>query len=195
MTSYVDGIPLRGTAQWTDDGIQLFGVPKQNDPRVQAAHFEALGAYVESGSPKPKHSFTIHTRFDEAGARISWIRAAYLAAFAALGWSCIFRRVMDPYRSQLKYPDAMTLPTYIFRDHSAPPEVRRVLLVDRPEELRCVAVMLGEHMVFLPGLFRPMTCEELAEAFASKREEGDRLTASLGGKEVPWPRWPTYFLD
>jgi hypothetical protein len=193
-TSYADGIPLRGTAQWTDDGIQLFGVPKQNHPKVQAAHFEALDAFVESRNPNPNHSFTVHTHFDEARARISWIRSAYLVAFAALGWTYIFRDVMEPFRSQFKKPDTKILPTYILRNPSASPTERRVLLVNEPDELRCVAVVLGEHMVCLPGMFRPMTCKELAEAFVRRREAG-RLNMEFHGKEVPWPRWPTYFLD
>lgn len=115
VTSYADGIPLRGTAQWTDDGIQLFGIPRQNHPKVQADHFEALHTFVESRNPNPKHSFTVQTRFDEARARISLIRSAYLAAFAALGWSYIFREVMDPFRSQFKQPDEKILTTYILR--------------------------------------------------------------------------------
>ncbi|MEV0241941.1 hypothetical protein AB0I06_18695 [Streptomyces sp. NPDC050674] len=195
VTSHVDGIPLRGTAQWTESGVQIFGIPKQNDPKVQAAHIEALDAYVESGNPRPNHSFTIHTRFDETRARISWIRAAYLAAFAALGWSYIFRGVMEPYRKQLQQPDISVAQAYILRDSNAPSEERRVLLVDHPDELRCVAVVMGEHTVFLPSIFRPMTCDELADAFASKRAEGDRLSVSMDGKKVPWPRWATYFLD
>jgi hypothetical protein len=150
-TFHVDGIPLRGTAQWTEGGLQLFDVPKQNDPKVQAAHFQALDAYAESGNPNPNVSVTIHTRFDEARARLSWIRSAYLAAFAALGWSYIFREVMDPFREQLKQPDAQIIPTYILRNPAASPGERRMLLVDQPDELRCVAVMLGEHTVFLPG--------------------------------------------
>ena len=195
MTSHVDGIPLRGIAQRTDNGVQLFGVPKQNDPNVQAAHFEALDALVEGGIPATNYSFTIHTRFDEARARISWIRAAYLAAFAALGYSYIFRGVMDPYRKQLQQPDVELVPTHVLRDPNASPEVRRILLVDRPDELRCVAVVMGERTVFLPGIFEPMTSDELVEAFKAKQAEGDRLRVDLGGKKVPWPNRATYFMD
>lgn len=194
-TFYADGIPLRGTAQWTEDGLQLFGVPKQNDPKVQAAHFQAVDAYVDSGNPSPNLSFTIHTPFDEARARLSWIRSAYLAAFAAFGWSYIFREVMEPFREQLKRPDARIIPTYILRNPSASPNELRILLIDQPDELRCVAVMLGEHTVFLPGIFRPLSCEQLAEAFANRREADGNLRVNLNGKEMPWPRWPTYFLD
>lgn len=195
VTLHADGIPLRGTAQWTAKGVQIFGVPKQNDPRIQAAHFKALDAYVESGNPAPNLSFTVHPRFDEARARLSWIRAAYLAAFAALGWSYILRPVMDPVRDQLKNPNDRILSTYIFHNANASPDERRVLLVDSPDELRCVAVVMGEHTVFLPGLWRPMTWEALAEAFARRRAAGDQLSVNLDGNEAPWPTKPTYLLD
>src|ERR1022692_895759 len=102
-------------------------------------------------------SFTVHTRFDEARARLSLIRAAYLAAFAALGWSYILRLVMQPIRDQLKNPTAQILETYIFRDPESSNATRRVLLVDDPDDLKCVAVMLGEYSIFLPGLWNPLT--------------------------------------
>jgi hypothetical protein len=194
-TSHADGIPLRGVAQRTEDGIQMFGVPKRNDPRVQAAHFKALDAYVDSGDPNPNHSFTIHTRYEEARARLSWIRSAYLAAFAAFGWSYIFRSVMDPLREQLQKPDERIVPTYILRDTTTPPDMRRILLVDDPDELRCVAVVTGEHTVFLPGLFRTQTFEEITSALASLRAEAGTVSVNFNGKELPWPARPTYFLD
>src|SRR6266508_4504251 len=69
------------------NGIPLVGIAKQNDPSAQAAYLKALDSLAEDGSPSSGFSFKIHTRFDEARARLSLIRAAYLAAFAALGWS------------------------------------------------------------------------------------------------------------
>lgn len=194
-TVYANGVPLRATAQWTGESIQIFGVPGQNDPKVQAAHFEAMDAYVDSRDPNPNISFTINGRYSEARARYSWIRSAYLAAFAALGWSYIFRPVMKPITDQLRDPTAEVLPTYMFRDPSAQPDFRRILLVDEPEELRCVVVAMGEFMVFLPGLFHPLTWPQLADAFGQRRSADNRLTVNLNGKEVPWPRWATYFLD
>jgi hypothetical protein len=195
MTSYVDGIPLRGIAQRTSDGFQLFGVRKQNHPDVHAAYFAALDAYVESGNPPRDHSFTIQTPFDERRARISWIRAAYLAAFAALGYRYILRDVMKPYRQQLEEPDAELVPTYTLREHYASPETRRMLLVEAPDELRCVAVLMGNHTVFLPSISQPVTCHELAQVFSGLRTEGDRPTITLSGQAVPWPTQATYRLD
>ena len=194
-TSFIDGVPLRGTAESTENGISLVGIPQQNDPRVQADYIDALGSLADAGSAGSRFSFTIHTRFDEARARLSLIRAAYLAAFAALGWSYILRPVMQPIRDQLKSPEDQILETYIFRDPGSSAAANRLLLVDDPDELRCVAVMLGEYSVFLPGLWRAMTWDEVAAAFSRRRETGDRLNLTLQGKEMPWPKRPTYFID
>ena len=197
VTSYAAGIPLRGTAQWTEDGIQIFGVPRQNNPKEQAAHLAALDVYVESRDPRPNHSFTIRTRYSETRARISWIRSAYLAAFAALGWSYIFQSVMEPYRRQMAEPDEEVVPTYILRDVDAPSDLRRILIVTEPDDLRSVAVVMGEHTVFLPGIpmLRPQTCVQLVSACKSRADIDQNIKVNLSGKVIPWPRWPTYLLD
>ena len=87
------------------------------------------------------------------------------------------------------------LETYIFRDPESSNSSRRLLLVEEPAELSCVAVMLGEYSVFLPGLWHPLTLEEITAAFCRRREVADRLNLALRGKEVPWPKRPMYFLD
>jgi hypothetical protein len=194
-TSYIDGIPLRGTAQSTEDGISLVGVPRQNDPRIEAAYMRALDSLANDKDASHRFSFTVHTRFDEARARLSYIRASYLAAFAGLGWPYILRSIMQPIRDQLKSPKPQLLETYIFRDPDSPRSTKRLLLVNEPDELRCVAVMVGEYGTFLPGVWNPLTWEELAAAFCQRREDGDRLNVTLRGKEVPWPKRPMYLLD
>jgi HNH endonuclease len=195
-TAYIDGIPMRGDARSTDDGIIIEGVPKQNSPREYAAFMGLLQSLTESGGDAAgRISFTIHTRFDEARARFSLIRAAYLAAFAGLGWSYILRPVMQSVRDQLMNPEARTLDSYIFRDPDSPTSARRLLLVEEPDELRCVAVNIGEYSVFLPDWHRPMTWGETSEAFCRMSDAGGSLSLSLQGKEIPWPRSPVYFLD
>jgi hypothetical protein len=195
MTAYINGSPMRGTAQSTDSGISLVGVPKQNNPKAQASYEKALDSLTQGSSSSTGFSFTIHTRFDEPRARLSLIRAAYLAAFAALGWSYILRPVLQPIRDQLRNPGTQALETYMFRDQDASNTSRRILLVDEPSELRCIVIMLGEYSVFLPGLFNTRTWDETSAAFSSRRGKDDRLNVTLRGKEMPWPKWPTYFLD
>jgi len=55
--------------------------------------------------------------------------------------------------------------------------------------------MLGEHSVFLPGLWNTMTWDEISAAFCNRLEDGGHLNVRLQGKEMPWPKRPTYFLD
>jgi hypothetical protein len=196
MTAYIDGVPMRGVARSIDGGIVLEGVPKQNNPKEYASFTQMLQELAEGDKNVPgRLSFTIHTRFDEARARYSLIRAAYLAAFAGLGWSYILRPVMQSVRDQLMNPEGEILSSFIFRDPDSPASLRRLLLVDDPEELRCVAVSIGEYSVFLPDWRRPNTWDEISAAFGRMCDSAGRLNITLNGKEVPWPKSPTYFLD
>jgi hypothetical protein len=51
-------------------------------------------------------------------------------------------------------------PAYLLRDLDAAPDLRRIPLITEPDDLRSVAVVMGDHTVFLPGVptFRPQTC-------------------------------------
>jgi hypothetical protein len=170
-------------------------VSKQNDPKVLAAYGEALNANVVSGNPQPNFSFTVHTYFDESRAKISWIRSGYLAAFAAIGYGYTVRDVLAPVRQQLQCPDGEILPVCSIRDPDASPAQRRVLVVNDPPELDCVAVVMGERMIFLPGIFDPKTFGDLAERLSRRTDTEGRLTVRFSGKEIPWPSRATYFLD
>lgn len=195
-TAYIDGVPLRGAAQSSEDGISIVGVPKQNNREQQAAFVAMLESLVEGGSDAAgRFSFTINTRFDESRARLSIIRSAYLAAFAALGWSYILQSEMQQIRDQLMKPDDAILDTYVFRDPDSATSVRRMILVADPDELRCLAVTIGEYSVFLPGWPRPKTWDETSATFGRECEADGRLNLELKGKEVPWPKKPMYFLD
>ncbi|GAB3873804.1 hypothetical protein GCM10029964_014680 [Kibdelosporangium lantanae] len=195
VTFSVDGIPVRGEVRLTEGNVQLFGVEAKNDRRVMDAQIEAIKAHYGNESSVVDLSFTVHTDFDEARARISWIRSAYLAAFAAFGWTYVLVDEMRPYRSQLQQPDVEVVPTYVARDTSASPTSRRILLVTSPDELQCVAVTMGEHTVFLPSPLRPLACDELTKRLVRRCTPEGQLRVHLEGKEVPWPKWPTYLLD
>ncbi|MEV4130586.1 hypothetical protein AB0J72_00255 [Dactylosporangium sp. NPDC049742] len=164
-------------------------------PDQQAAHLHTLDDYVDRAEPKPDLTITIHTRQYNANRdQLSWFRAAYLAAFAALGWRYILRPVMDPYRIQFREPDTATVPVRVLRDRTAAPDQRRILLVEQPDDLRSVAVTFGQRLILLPGIDQPQTSHQLHDAVTARSTDGDPR-ADLQGKEVPWPRWPTYLLD
>lgn len=194
-TAYIDDVPLRGTAQSSAGGISIVGVPRQNNPEQHATFMAMLESLAEGGDAIGRFSFKIHTHFDEARARLSLIRAAYLAAFAALGWTYIFQPEMQQIRDQLMKPDESILDTYLHRDSDSEPSVRRMLLVADPDGLSCLAVTIGEFSIFLPGWPRPRTWDRIGAEFLGKSDADGRLTCTLSGKEVPWPKRPMYFLD
>jgi hypothetical protein len=55
--------------------------------------------------------------------------------------------------------------------------------------------MMGQYPVFLPGFEQPLSCDELSNALENKANPGDRFRIHLGGKGLPWPRYPRYLWD
>lgn len=192
-TSRVSGILLRGKARMADGSLLFVGVPQQNPPTVAAA-FEAALFRSGSSSLGAGLSLTVHTSFNDARARLSIIRAAYLAAFAGLGWTYILQPTLSPVRRQIRAPDAQIIKPYLFRDPDAPSTKRGILVVSDPPELAAVVVTLGEFTVFLPGLGRG-GWEEVAQSYVQRADSDGRLGVRLDGKAVPWPTSPAYFLD
>ena len=193
-TSFADGVPLRGEARMSNGSLLFTGIPEQNAPAALAQFEAALAAYGSS-NPGKGLSITVHTGFEDARARLSLIRAAYLAAFAGLGWTYVLQDTLRPVRQQLRAPEDQILKPYLFRDPSTPSSQRSMLVVTDPPELASVAVTLGEFALFLPGVWQGGTWEEIGLAFAGRAESDGRLEISLHGKTVPWPTSPTYFLD
>jgi len=127
---------------------------------------------------------------------LSWVRAGYLAAFAVLGWRYILQPLLDPIRTQLARPDTETLPSLVMYDYTAVTSHREIMFVDTPASIRSIVVSMGPHVVFLPGLWdNPLSCDELAQALKRCTGLDGQLNVPITGKEVDWPRQPTYQFD
>ena len=127
-------------------------------------------------------------------ARLSVVRAGYLAAFAALGWRYAFLECLQPLREQLAKPDMVTLPSLVFTDPAAEPGRRELLVTEEPSEMRTLAVVLGRHTVFLPRWDAPRSLEEISDGLAwydALPASGKRCTRT----RIPWPAYPQYALD
>lgn len=143
----------------------------------------------QDGDREPDLGFTITEKFLPERAKASWIRTAYLAAFAALGWLYVLQRELQPIRDQLKHPDEKILPALTSYDVKAPSSRRQIHLIHEPTDIRCVLVSMGQHGVFLPGLGNPLSCVELSEAI-SRRVGGSQSMLNIRfdhAQEVPWP--------
>lgn len=189
-----DGIPVRGEVQSSGSGWFMQGVPKQNDPTITEAHERALREASERGEA-PQFKFTITERFAPHQADVSWIRSAYLAAFAALGWRYILQAALDPVRELLKSDLPTDFPLIIGFNPQMDSSARAVMIVDEPESLSSVHVVIGHYSVFLPDPWGTLTLQELAESLAASRDSEGKVTCTLNGLTAPWPTKPLYLLD
>jgi hypothetical protein len=184
---------IRGNLHRAGDGFLMVEVPKANDPKIVEEAIRALERNAADGTGG-RFGLRLTERMLPVRAQLSWVRAAYLAAFAALGWRYVFLRYLEPLRAQLADPTAELLPPLAMVDLAAPRDRRQLLLVREPHELRSLAVVLGHHTVYLPGLEDPQPFGDLSAALA-------RLTTQkpprpqLVGKQIPWPTEPRYDLD
>ncbi len=188
------GAVIRGYVSHGPQGVIMRGVPDQNSNEQVAAHVRELDQMWDGGSD-PVFTVKATEKFVAWRAAVSWVRAAYLASFAALGWSYAFRPELDPVRHQLMNPDSESLPRLALIDLNAPSERRGMLLVKTPEELRSLLVVIGHYSILLPGVTDPLSCQELSDAISQWSRPGSPANATLKGDTVPWPTQPEYAMD
>jgi hypothetical protein len=80
-------------------------------------------------------------------------------------------------------------------DPTAAADRREMRFVETPEDIRSLLVMMGQYAVFLPGLERPLPCDELSRALKTNANLEDGFRIHLRGKELPWPSYPRYLWD
>jgi hypothetical protein len=123
-------------------------------------------------------------------AAFGWLRAAYLVAFAKLGYLYVLLEELDPIREQIRDPDTEILNRYCVTTSSHAAE-RRIVLVEEPVDLASVAVLAGNRAILLPSPRTPGTYERLAalETWPPPSEQ------TLSGEIEPWPTRPLYAFD
>jgi hypothetical protein len=191
----------RGDIRRVGDALLLLVDPKRSNPTEHAEMTETLHQWAAGERPGGPMGFELTRRVQVVRARLSWVRAAYLAAFAALGWRYICMPNLAPLRTQLADPDATLLPPLALFDPGAAPDSRDLVVVQEPHELRSLAVVLGRYTVFLPGLEDPQPFMSLAFALSRSPRQltspgaPDRRQIPWRGKQIPWPTEPMYALD
>jgi HNH endonuclease len=182
------GIEQRVAAQFGPDGLSIMGVGKQNHPDVAPAMITALDEMVVRGSTEGTMTLSFRSP-DFRAASIGWLRAAYLAAFAMLGYLYVLRGELDDVRLQIRDPTARILERYCVMTRGGP-SARRIAIVREPAELASVTVLSNDCAVFLPNPEMPGTYRRLAEL-----NPWPPKTHELFGLIGPWPAKPTYALD
>jgi hypothetical protein len=126
---------------------------------------------------------------DLRSASVGWLRAAYLIAFATLGYLYILRQELEQVRQQIQDPQATILDRYCVT--TKPDENDRLITFARqPAELESVVVLTNDLAVFLPSYTSRGTYERLAGV--EPWPPGKKV---LSGSSAPWPARPAYGLD
>lgn len=84
-------------------------------------------------------------------AKVSWLKSAYLAVFALLGYRYAMHPFLGPVRRQIQEPTHEWIDAFSFRlPMPLPFSERRVFRISRPELPVCWGVQMGPILVFLP---------------------------------------------
>ena len=130
--------------------------------------------------------------YKQKEALIGWLRAAYLVAFAALGYRYIFNPIVTVVRQQLANPSANILRFFSTTSPSALQRNRLLMIIEEPPVLQSLIVQMGRTFVFLPW---GEPGEQLYARLEDEAGKNLRLDAQVRGKIIPWPHKPELALD
>ncbi len=165
--------------------LKVLPQKKGGRPGAEQGFLEIL-----SGPEDSNRDITISFHADRHAAhhaRVSWLRSAYLAMFAVLGYRYIFQPGLAIVRRQIREPETEHIPTFLCvlpGDH--PWSERRIIKVLEPEWQQCWAVQMGRYMAFLPKPADTALYDRIATA---RREGADQ--AIVHGDTFDWPERPT----
>jgi hypothetical protein len=167
--------------------VEILGLPKCNPPGVLDKVTAVFKEHVRAGTA-PSVEFTMpKLRRSEQRAKVSYLRAGYLAAFAVFGYTAIAPQSFDPVRQQIREPDVEHLRFFFRRrdDHHS----YWVAVVEEPSWHVSILVLMGNFQITLPlsgdaGLY---------ERIAEKAAIGTQV--KLQCRRFDWPRRPLYLRD
>jgi hypothetical protein len=179
-------IRLPGRVSVSGNSMTFFGKPKAarrgTDKRLEA-HMKRV--VVGDGWK----DFTFHMDFPSyspKAAAASWLRSAYLAFFAALGYHFIVRSELDLVRHRIRNPEHDE-PTH-FRMYLPEALKPGLAYVDSPDVFRSYMLLYKHNAVLLP-------CYNDHDLYRRLAATPDGAVV-WSGKEYPWPeRGPTFVHD
>ncbi len=192
VTVWDEDIRVAATLRMIEDGLLFTGIEndRSSNPEHHKAFFKKLDSAALSGSSDYSFRMIIRNRHNLWADYLSWLRAAYLISFAALGYNFILRSVFDPLRFQILHPGIRELPKVLGHAPGSPPNARMLAYVFEPKELKSILVQFGDRLLFLPDLTAGTDCfEELARNIPVESQ------IRFKGVRLPWPTKPEYLLD
>jgi hypothetical protein len=182
----------------TDTGFGMYfqGVERVNNPPEARRFEQALGDAIENRKPVSL-SISPKFRFSPERALVSWIRTAYLVAFAALGWSYVLHPTLTQVRDQFQARENACFPPIELYDTTADPNRNHLMIITTPVGCESLLVVVGSHLLFLPWPGTPRTLDDLADAIQVHSQQALRSHSLITFDEplIPWPTKPEYRTD
>jgi HNH endonuclease len=166
----------------------IIGLPGCNPDGTLDQLRAVFERYAHAGTTPPEMNFALPTlRPFQHRARVSYLRAGYLAAFAVFGYDLIARRSFDRVRAQIREPEVEHVPQFFYRHDDL--YGYEIAAVEEPAWHSSIVVLMGRYRITLPLLNDADIYERLAE----KAAVGGQWTLRCG--RWNWPKYPKYMLD
>jgi hypothetical protein len=137
----------------------------------------------------------LHLEFtggNQGNALVSLLRAAYLGAFAKLGYRYILRTVFDPIRYLIQNPHSSDAYHYYLPMPKDLPPANSIGFVTAPGWLVSLAVQFNSHLILLP-VFDDDTA--MYERIAMAKQQMGKESVNLTRTPKPFPVGPEHSFD
>ncbi|WP_045875798.1 hypothetical protein [Pseudofrankia sp. DC12] len=133
------------------------------------------------------------TTYSAERARLSWIRAAYLSAFALFGWRYILSPTLQPIRDALAERGGNRLPPLSFSSSGWNDDRRELWIVREPTDCQSLLSVWGREGIFLPLPFDNRGLGNLSRRLGG--EAAAQVNFTFKGGTRSWPIGPEHGLD
>lgn len=172
-----------------EDHVHIASVPEANHPETNTRLTEVF----EKGVAIKEHTLTFRRKFHYQIALVSWLRAGYLAVFAALGYRYIGQRALQIVRDQILKPGDDVIARYSMTITAGHDFEKRILIVSDPAWMSgSIIVNFGRHADVLPGVDAEVG---FYDRLAASIPSDGKLDGEISGKSPDWPTKAVYLLD
>jgi hypothetical protein len=183
-----DGTRVKADATFENGDLKVTGVREATHPKDYESHWFWWSQKASAKDIGVQFAVRLPS-YDLARSQIALVKAAYLVAFAAFGYSYIGLPQLDCVRDAIQDPDGDHLRRFpILLAPEQDPGVHRIFTVTHPFRSICIAI--GQDFVLLPWFDSSSSFWGLVDELGA----GAAGTITLD-VEGHWPRVPEYRLD
>ena len=191
LTMTVDGHAVRGSATIDEGGVKFRVIEENNSPADLAAQHRHMQKLVEEGSTGIEYKLSTTFKATPRQVFLSNLRAAFLSAFAILGYRYALHPSLEIVRRQILEPEKEIIPQVAsgkFEGGEDAP-VPMVYYMDKPVE--GIVVRLPSTMVVLP--FPNLPVDDFYSTLTALCGPDGKLAMHL--ESIGWPVGPELRLD